>query len=346
MNVKVSIIIPIYNVENYLDRCMQSLLNQTLKDIEIIMVDDGSPDNCPKMCDEYAKKDNRVKVVHKENGGLSDARNAGLAVATGEYVAFVDSDDFTSLDAYYTLYEKAKNGNFDIVYAGFTAHKANGETFNGFCLDKTYLEKDIINFLGDMIYQSDFSNESEHVCMSVWNGIYRRSLIESENIRFLSERKIISEDIIFHCELLPLCKSVCCIPVCFYNYCYNETSLTHNFNCNKIVANESLYDKMCEILHRYNIYELDNKVAHFFFTYTRGVLLKNIILSNMSFVKKRACCFQIYNSNIWKKAMESLRTEHFMKSENIVLFIIRNKLFVMNYLMFVIVYKLFKYSKY
>ena len=86
---KVSIIVPVYNVEKYLDRCMESLLNQTLNDIEIIMVDDGSPDNCPQMCDDYAKKDSRVKVVHKVNGGLGYARNTGLDVATGEYVALL-----------------------------------------------------------------------------------------------------------------------------------------------------------------------------------------------------------------------------------------------------------------
>ena len=91
---KVSIIVPIYNVERFLDRCMDSLLNQTLKDIEIIMVDDGSPDNCPQMCDEYAKNDSRVKVIHKKNAGLGMARNSGLEIATGEYVAFVDSDDY------------------------------------------------------------------------------------------------------------------------------------------------------------------------------------------------------------------------------------------------------------
>ena len=94
MKPKVSIIVPVYNVEKYLDRCMESLLNQTLKDIEIILVDDGSPDNCPQICDEYAKKDSRVKVVHKVNAGLGYARNSGLDVASGEYVAFVDSDDY------------------------------------------------------------------------------------------------------------------------------------------------------------------------------------------------------------------------------------------------------------
>lgn len=91
---KVSIIVPIYNVEKYLDRCVESLVNQTYTDIEIILVDDGSPDACPKMCDKWAKKDARIKVVHKQNGGLSDARNAGIDAAAGEYLTFIDSDDY------------------------------------------------------------------------------------------------------------------------------------------------------------------------------------------------------------------------------------------------------------
>ena len=117
--IKVSIILPIYNVEKYLDRCVDSLLNQTLKDIEIIMVDDGSPDNCPQMCDEYAKKDRRVKVVHKKNGGLGFARNSGLDIANGEYVAFVDSDDYVGLDMYKTLYDRAEVDKCDAVFCGF-----------------------------------------------------------------------------------------------------------------------------------------------------------------------------------------------------------------------------------
>ena len=93
-----SVIIPIYNVELYLNRCMESIVNQTYKNLEIIMVDDGSPDNCPELCEEWGKRDSRIKVIHKKNGGLSDARNMGLSVATGEYIAFVDSDDFVDLD--------------------------------------------------------------------------------------------------------------------------------------------------------------------------------------------------------------------------------------------------------
>ena len=89
----ISVIVPIYKVEEYLNRCVESLVNQTYKNLEIILVDDGSPDNCPEMCDRWAKQDKRIRVIHKKNGGLSDARNAGMRIATGEYIAFVDSDD-------------------------------------------------------------------------------------------------------------------------------------------------------------------------------------------------------------------------------------------------------------
>ena len=105
--IKVSIIVPIYNVEKYLHQCVDSLLNQTLRDIEVILVDDGSPDSCPHICEEYKKKDIRVKVVHKQNGGLSDARNAGLKLVEGEYVAFIDSDDYVDLHMFEKLYAAA-----------------------------------------------------------------------------------------------------------------------------------------------------------------------------------------------------------------------------------------------
>ena len=100
----ISIVLPIYNVENYIEKCMESVLNQTYKNIEIILVDGGSPDNCPIICDQYVKEDNRVKVVHKENGGLSDARNAGIKVANGDYITFIDSDDYVDKDYVEFLY--------------------------------------------------------------------------------------------------------------------------------------------------------------------------------------------------------------------------------------------------
>ena len=113
---KVSVIVPIYNVEHYFMRCIESLIHQSLKDIEIIFVDDESPDNCPKICDEYAKEYANIKVIHKKNQGLGMARNSGLEIATGEYVAFLDSDDFVDTAMYEALYRKAKDKEILNVY--------------------------------------------------------------------------------------------------------------------------------------------------------------------------------------------------------------------------------------
>lgn len=112
----ISVIIPVYNVEPYLNRCVESVVNQTYKNLEIILVDDGSPDNCPVMCDEWAKKDNRIKVIHKENGGVASARNAGLDTATGELVGWVDSDDWIDEDYFSVLHDKLIKYDADIAY--------------------------------------------------------------------------------------------------------------------------------------------------------------------------------------------------------------------------------------
>lgn len=119
MNKLISVIVPVYNVEKYLEKCIQSILNQEYTELEIILVDDGSKDNSGKICDDYAKKDNRIKVIHKENGGLSDARNAGLKIALGEYIGFVDSDDYIDTDMYLTLYQLIENNNADISIVSF-----------------------------------------------------------------------------------------------------------------------------------------------------------------------------------------------------------------------------------
>lgn len=118
MTEKISVIIPVYKVEKYLDNCIKSIVAQTYRNLEIILVDDGSPDNCPAMCDAWAKKDNRIKVIHKENGGLSDARNVGMAAATGDFIGFVDSDDWISPDMYQLLYDRMKIDGSDIVACG------------------------------------------------------------------------------------------------------------------------------------------------------------------------------------------------------------------------------------
>lgn len=115
---KISVIVPVYKVEPYLDKCISSIVNQTYRNLEIILVDDGSPDNCPAMCDTWAEKDSRIRVIHKTNGGLSDARNAGMAIATGELMTFVDSDDWIAPDMYEHLYQRLAENNSDVATCG------------------------------------------------------------------------------------------------------------------------------------------------------------------------------------------------------------------------------------
>ena len=126
----ISVIVPVYKVEPYLRRCVDSILDQTYSDFELILVDDGSPDNCPDICDDYARQDSRVKVIHKENGGLSDARNAGLRIAAGAYVSFVDSDDFIRKDMYEVMLAELICADADFIKSEKKKDKAAAIIFD------------------------------------------------------------------------------------------------------------------------------------------------------------------------------------------------------------------------
>ena len=192
----VSIVVPIYKVEKYLERCVASLQHQTLQDIEIILVDDGSPDQCPAMCDVMAKEDSRIKVVHKQNGGLSSARNAGLAVASGDYVGFVDSDDDVELDMYEKMLSAAEREQVDFVMSDYLRFPAEG---------KPYLKSlDIAAGRYDKakIHETIFPNlimrESIEYgpLLSVWHCLYHTDFLRSNHITF-DEKVRWSEDNIF-----------------------------------------------------------------------------------------------------------------------------------------------------
>lgn len=298
---KVSIIVPIYNVEKYLDRCMQSLLNQTLNDIEIILVDDGSPDNCPILCDEYATKDSRIKVVHKQNAGLGYARNSGLGVAVGEYVAFVDSDDFVDLRMYEILYNKAKNTNSDVVYCGFNRYYSDEDIRTYIHVDsiKTFRGRDSVNqLLLDFIssspdYKSDWKYE-----MSVWHSIYKREIIIENNIKFYSERDYLSEDIPFQIDFLLASNAAVYIPDTLYYYCMNNaSSLTQTtYSNDKLKRTIALYELLTN-----KTKEIDKeclRAKRFFISYMRAHLY-GISAMNISYNMKIKLMKELNDKKIW-----------------------------------------------
>lgn len=234
--IKVSIILPIYNVEKYLKRCMDSLLNQTLKNIEIVMVDDESPDNCPQLCEDYKAQYPNVKVVHKKNGGLGFARNSGLEVCEGEYVAFIDSDDFVDVHMFENLYDYAHKNELDACFCGYNVYKdeqhvrkrqekADYEVCDG----REAVDEVLMDIVGAApTYPSDVK-----VLSSMWKGIYSLDTIRKNKLQFVSEWEYIAEDIMFHLDFMPCANKVGFVPGCYYYYCDNGTSLTRSYRADR-----------------------------------------------------------------------------------------------------------------
>ena len=155
----ITVVVPIYNVEKYLDECVQSILNQSYKNLEIILVDDGSPDRCGKMCDDYATKDSRVKVIHQENGGLSAARNAAFQIATGSYITFVDSDDYISADMVETLYFGMADNEAEMAVVGFESFFEDGTTAS------SHHEKNVFTYTKTEALDNFFFNDYLTPCV-------------------------------------------------------------------------------------------------------------------------------------------------------------------------------------
>lgn len=169
MKAKISVIVPVYNVEKYLKKCIESIINQTYKNLEIILVDDGSPDKCGDICDQYASNDNRIKVIHKKNGGLSDARNAGLDISTGEFITFVDSDDTISFDLYEKEIKIMNECGCDIVETSVTS------VYLDKCLVPDYKETEIIDGAEAMTrYLKSDGNKIPRT--AVWSKLFRRKI--------------------------------------------------------------------------------------------------------------------------------------------------------------------------
>ena len=229
---KVSVIIPVYNVERYLNKCVQSIVDQTLDSLEIILVDDESPDACPQMCEEWARKDNRIKVIHKKNGGLGFARNSGLELATGEYVTFCDSDDWIEPEAYQTTYEKCKEKDLDICWFQPRRVTTDGVFLPLSPKKECYFmdEAQMRRFRKEVIGRNPEDPQSRTRGMSSCMALFRRSIFQTSGVRFPSEREVASEDLMFLVRFLPHVEKVGILPHVFYNYLINPKSISTNYS--------------------------------------------------------------------------------------------------------------------
>ncbi|ETI67550.1 glycosyltransferase family 2 protein [Neobacillus vireti] len=222
----ISIIVPIYKVEKYLAICTDSILNQTFKDFELILVNDGSPDKCGEICDDYTKKDNRVKVIHKSNGGLSSARNAGINVAQGKYIAFVDSDDYIHPKMFEILFEAAEKYSSDITMCNFLPvyeHVPNHEVLRNFQID-------VKHYTNLQALKQIYTNKGIYFTLAT-NKLYKRQLFH--DLRF-EEGRIHEDEFLAH-RILYKSKVITYLPIDLYFYFQRSDSIMGEpFNLNML----------------------------------------------------------------------------------------------------------------
>ncbi len=251
MNPAVSVIIPVYNREKYINKCVDSVLSQTFNDFELILVDDGSTDKSPDICDEYAKKDSRVKVVHKSNGGVSSARNEGLKIATGEYITFVDSDDYIDSDFLEYAINNIEETGVDIFVSGVIHEYCNCDSIEK--VEVTNIKKNGVFAIKELLEMWGKEIPLDCLC-GPWCKLYRTNLIKYYGVKFDTSMNI-GEDTYFNTEMMGLAENAYLSNLSFYHYCKNssETSLVRSFHKEiyeidkKIYSKirDSMYDRQC-----------------------------------------------------------------------------------------------------
>ena len=236
----ISVIVPVYGVEAYLDKCVQSIINQTYDNLEIILVDDGSPDGCPAICDSWAERDRRIKVIHKENGGLSDARNAGLAVAAGELISFIDSDDWIEPDFLTALYDAMEQTGAEIAECA-TAYVAENGTIIKLRKEALPSPLDRMEALRRLIME-------DSVYQTVWNKLYRREVIEG--IPFAVGKY--NEDDFWTYKVFDRIQRLATVEMPLYNYLQRGSSIIGvGYNLRRLDGLDARFQRM-EYLQKYN----------------------------------------------------------------------------------------------
>lgn len=258
-----SVIIPIYNTRNYLDECVSSVLSQSLKNIEIILVDDESPDNAGKKCDDLKTKHENIKVIHKQNGGLGYARNSGLELAEGKYVAFLDSDDYVLPNYYEMMVNECENYNADICTSkGFSQFSEKGREEKVFLHEYGIVDNNIEALIPRLISRK--IQKDDGIWGSSCFSVYKRELLQEYHIKFVSEREFMSEDVWFSMDVYNVAKRVVLSDVIGYCYRYNETSLSRSYRQNRFDQLTSTITQLTKKCQQMNLSDYEERVALYY----------------------------------------------------------------------------------
>lgn len=275
---KVSIILPIYNVEKYLEKCVNSVISQTYQNIEVILVDDGSKDSSGGICDELVESDNRIKVIHKKNGGLASARNAGYEMATGEYIMYIDSDDVIKNDIAEKCVSAMEKKQSDVVIFGYEKMSEDGQVLE-ICKwsNKTYNHDEMVEYLYEAICNMSFGY--------AWNKMYRKSTIDKSKV-FGDAKVIDREDLVYNLELLRFWDRITYIDSVGYEYLQRSSSLLHNSDLARLKGVE-YFVKRVEKINIGNA-EVERKVFNMMVLhYLSDCIIKNILWNDELSAKEK-----------------------------------------------------------
>ncbi|MDD6478706.1 MAG: glycosyltransferase family 2 protein [Oscillospiraceae bacterium] len=333
---KVSVIIPVYNVEKHLDRCIKSVVNQTYTDLEIILVEDGSPDKCPEKCDGWAKRDNRIKVIHKENEGLGFARNTGIDNSTGEYICFVDSDDYIEATAVEECFSAIMRENADVVFFG-----NDKVTLDGKIIERriptppklVFSGEEIVEQLLPMVFSQNIkTGENWNLSLSACFMMFSSKTIKELNWRFVSEREIISEDFYSVLKLLRYINKAVIIDKVFYHYTTNPESLTQAYRKDRYERILHFYRKMQELSIDLGCSEiLDDGITSTFLGLTIGAL-KQIIASSGDFKPRYSNLKAVIMDSTFQNALHSHSFSGEVLQKRLLYFLGKKKMVLLCYL--------------
>ena len=286
----VSVIIPVYNVEKYINRCVDSVVKQTYHNLEIILIDDGSTDNCPHICEQWASRDSRIRVIHKQNAGLGMARNTGIENASGQYICFFDSDDYVEVSAIEEAYNSIVAYNADIASFGMASVDSSGNVVSSRIprvKKELYFGDGVQNYLlPGMLASEPGSGKDIGLSMSACARMYSMELINKTKWRFVSERDYISEDFYSLLILYQHVERVSIIGKVLYYYCYNPKSLTHLFDENRLRRIITCYTGMNEICNRAQYSDAVRRALDIQFIASIIAALKLIVKSKNTLTRK------------------------------------------------------------
>lgn len=335
MDLKYSLVVSIYGVEKYLTKCIDSIINQSYKNLEIILVDDGSIDGSGAICDSYALKDYRVKVIHKKNEGLGKARNTGLAYASGDYILFIDGDDFLDLSLIEICNNYLKKEKYDIISYDFKKY------YNDDNLEKeqpnrgikVYRQKSILSeILPKMIY--DISGDS---CIngSAWSKAYSLKFLRTNRFKFVSEREYISEDLYTNLYLFSYVNTLAIIPNKLYYYRQNNNnSLTRTYKKDRLDKNNYQYYEAIKLANQLGYsYKIKNNLAFQYLANIFGLFDTILNCKTLDKKEKKKEILNIISNSDFNYIVNQLQLTYEPIYKKVIIFCFKHKLKYVSYVL-------------